>query len=455
MDSNAPPTPVPAPDPVALSVNFSSQIGVGSPYVFGETGSPQNYAVAPSVMKQGFVWERLDAKLNQIVPASTIADYRNNVNNIQDPSKWNYGSLQKLAYYGNGYGGRTLRFMVIIGYVPTWLSYDNTTTGVPADFDVFTDIVTKLMAYLTSKKCVRYVEVWNEPTGQFLTVAGSPYATNIAAYQDIYLHAVKAIRAVDQTVLIGGPAAGAPGYAWSWADTLLGNPAISSDIQFLSFHHYNKDSDTDASDIAAWKAVAAKHGRPQLPVFMSEWNYAWDMGNIAINNGSSDAISFVGRRLSAFLLAGLTGASIFKIGMNADNSFQPKTQVFRLMSVIMGLGAGPSQLVSTVPDASSNVNANLTCVTVALAALNSAGIPVACLTNNTSVAGTTDVSVAGLANNRTYNVSVWVASASDGTTAPAQSYSVLTDTSGSAALPTIAVPPKSVVGVTFAYSQGH
>lgn len=62
-----------------------------------------------------------------------------------------------------------MTFMVNLGYTPGWLSFDGTRTGVPMDWSIWTSIVTILCTKLKIYSQVKYIEIWNEPDGGFLT----------------------------------------------------------------------------------------------------------------------------------------------------------------------------------------------------------------------------------------------------------------------------------------------
>ncbi|MEW5309704.1 MAG: hypothetical protein WDW38_001568 [Sanguina aurantia] len=158
--------------PVTPSIlaDFSSPTGItGSPLILGEQDSPQKTSVITGFMQQGFTFERLGVAIYNVVPSNTtLADYKANVNNVQDPSTWNYGYLQKLTYFQQNVLGKK-----------------------KCDMDVWYDIVMKISLYLNQFASVRYIEVWNEPGGPFLTIKQSPYANYTAAYTDIYYHTVQ------------------------------------------------------------------------------------------------------------------------------------------------------------------------------------------------------------------------------------------------------------------------
>ncbi|MEW5303248.1 MAG: hypothetical protein WDW36_005956 [Sanguina aurantia] len=361
-----------------LLADFSSQTGiVGNAQVFGSQGAPNSLSTVPTFINNGFVFERYGLAIYNVVPQNiTLADYKANKNNVQNASTWNYGYLQKLSHYQNS--NPNFRFMLTLAYPPAWLTFDNTTTGVPSDMAVWSDIVMKISLYLKQFASVRYIEVWNEPGGQFLTIRASPYVNHTAAYMEIYYHTVQGVRAAGLSADIGGPAAGS--LDLTLVDAMLSNSSISGDIAFLSFHSYDNNLDVDASNLAALRAVAGTHGRSSIPVFLTEWNYAYYVKtlNDPLNSRSTDAISYVGRRLTNMLQSGYAGASIFTMsapltndttmmglnGLYLNNTFTPKAQTFRLMSSILGLGLGSSQIMRTI--------FNSAVITTTVAAINSA-----------------------------------------------------------------------------------
>jgi len=79
----------------------------------------------------------------------------------------------------------------------------------------------------------------------------------------------------------------------------------------------NLNSGTDPVDIANWQAVAAKYGKPDMPIFMTEWNYAYWLGVTPMNMESTDAISYVGKRLTNFYVNHLAGANIYTMSVTS------------------------------------------------------------------------------------------------------------------------------------------
>ena len=77
-----------------------------------------------------------------------------------------------------------MKFIATIGYGPTWLSFNNTSeNGVPKDWSVYEELVQKVYLKYKTYNCVEYIEIWNEPTGHFLDLTGSPYTSRLTAYK--------------------------------------------------------------------------------------------------------------------------------------------------------------------------------------------------------------------------------------------------------------------------------
>ena len=98
-------------------------------------------------------------------------------------------------------------------------------------------------------------EVWNEPN---LTVF---WSGDQAAYFELYDLSVRAIKAVDPAIQVGGPATAAVG----WVDDLLAHCAAGDvPIDFVSTHTYG----LAPLDL---RPITARAGRPDLPLYWTEW----------------------------------------------------------------------------------------------------------------------------------------------------------------------------------------
>ena len=427
-----------------LTINFSINNGIGYPYVFGEGGAPYDVNTATKIASQGFTLKRTGCDIDWLLgdPRNiTLADYKNDVNGIRtNPAKpWLSNSKELINY-----GSRGVKFIAIIGYVPTWLSFKpNSRNGIPKDWGVYEELVQKVYLKYKSYNCVKYMEIWNEPAGEFLDLTGSPYTSRLTAYKDIYYHTVKAIHAVDMntTILLGGPTSGSPrADGTAWADSLLGDPRIARDVNFLSYHYYGKapaGPDSDSSIIANWKAVATKYGKPEMPIFVTEWNSSYNHETIRLNDDSPDAISFIGKRLTDFYVNHLYGATIFTMGQRSqwstsmdgifeDGTFMPKVRTFYLMSKILSLGQGESALKQTKWTAGQNGKS----ITNAGSAVTADNQKVVWMTNDTREAFIESILIKGLIPSTQYVVSVWEASAANATQSERESNIFITDQTG-------------------------
>ncbi len=388
--------------------------------------------------------------VNNIVPSSTIDNYKNNVNNIQDPKNW---WISYVCTALNTYGNAGMKVLVGYSYIPNWLSYNpNSQKGVPKDWVIYEDIIAKIATYIKTKSFVVGVEVWNEPTGEFLDITGSPYTTRLAAYKDIYYHTAKAIRSVDQHIPIGGPAAGdSKQWCRDWADSLLNDPRITANVNFLTYHLYDFGISGDATDIPLWKAVGTKYGKTDIPIYLDEWNYSYAVPGMffsPMNNVDPYAIAYCGRRLTDFYVNHLNGASIFTLGyypasgmggINTDGTFTPKVSAFYLLSKVLGLGKGDGELKQTTWLPGLNI-------TNGGAAINASNQKVIWITNDTGKTGNVSIAISGLNPNNQYAAAVWEASILNTAQTERESIKFTTDASGKGSF-TFAVATKSVSGL--------
>jgi xylan 1,4-beta-xylosidase len=98
-------------------------------------------------------------------------------------------------------------------------------------------------------------EVWNEPNLKVF------WSADEAAYFDLYDASVRAVRSVDPTLRVGGPATAAVG----WVDDMLAHAAGADvPLDFLTTHTYG----LPPLDL---RPITARFGRPDLPLWWTEW----------------------------------------------------------------------------------------------------------------------------------------------------------------------------------------
>ncbi len=151
--------------PIVVKVDYSHQTGETSALLFGGAHTPllEHKDAWNLINDAGVTMIRRDFFIEQILPSNiSLWDYKNNVNGVQDPSKWKQDAISWEAdrfKTARSYGMKT---MGIMAYIPAWLSSTGTPYGVPKDWDVYEDIVAKM--YAIYKDDVDYLEIWNEAT---------------------------------------------------------------------------------------------------------------------------------------------------------------------------------------------------------------------------------------------------------------------------------------------------
>jgi hypothetical protein len=186
-----------------VTFDFNTTVRYGSPFVFGGCKYPdkvQQDDFYPKLKESGITFLRADFYFQLIIPTNkcaSVADYKNNVNGIQNPDKWEYGHLFWIDS-SRKYGFKT--FIVTV-YTPPWLSCSGNYKGVPKDWSIWEDIVKKV--YSRYKMRVDWVETWNE-IEYWCDLTGSPYTNKEDFLADHFYHTVKAIREAGGTIPTGG-----------------------------------------------------------------------------------------------------------------------------------------------------------------------------------------------------------------------------------------------------------
>ncbi|HEX6234296.1 MAG TPA: hypothetical protein VFZ63_14305 [Jiangellaceae bacterium] len=161
-----------------------------------------------------------------------------------------------------------LRPIVEIGFMPRDLARDPAKTvfeygaiiSPPHDWERWRELVTDLTAHLVQRYGRDEVrgwgfEVWNEANLEVFW-SGTP-----DEYLRLYDITANAVKSVDRALPVGGPASAAVG----WLDLLLDHTRRSgSPVDFLSTHTYG-NAPLDL------RPLAARHGRPGLPLWWTEW----------------------------------------------------------------------------------------------------------------------------------------------------------------------------------------
>lgn len=164
--------------------------------------------------------------------------------------------------------GLGLRPIVELSFMPRDLAADPSKTvfdygaivSPPKDWDRWEALVHDLAAHLVDRYGLPEVrrwafEVWNEAN------LGVFWSGTRDEYLRLYDVSVRAVKAVDAQLIVGGPASA----AGKWVDELLAHcRATGSPIDFVSTHTYG-NAPLDL------RPIAARHGFPGLPQWWTEW----------------------------------------------------------------------------------------------------------------------------------------------------------------------------------------
>ena len=164
--------------------------------------------------------------------------------------------------------GLGLRPIVELSFMPRDLAADPSKTvfdygaivSPPRDWDRWEALVYDLTAHLVDRYGLEEVrrwgfEVWNEANLDVF------WSGTREEYLRLYDVSVRAVKAVDGQLIVGGPASA----AGKWVDELLAHcRATGSPIDFVSTHTYG-NAPLDL------RPIAARHGFPGLPQWWTEW----------------------------------------------------------------------------------------------------------------------------------------------------------------------------------------
>ena len=368
-----------------VDIDAQKTINTCGNLVFGGCGLP-SYAQAATILPMfsdaGLNTVRLDFFIESIVPSlSSVEDYYNNVNDCQNPDKWNYTNMELLVLAKKA----GMKTMAIISYCPEWLSYNGKTNGVPKDMTVYTDILRKI--YSRYHQYVDYVEFYNEP-GYFFNIEKSPYTSVGKALADMYVPCYEVVQSISPGKPMGGLS------VVTWSDGGVGgttntdfftDPRINhSNFNFYSHHVYSDYGiETSKETVTRVKSELSKFGFGDLPVWFTEWSSSISNAADTVTYIGTKSHTFVGKCLINWMRDGLAGAhhwnflqavtingteagaSIDAHGMYAWNAatktgyLLPKAYVYKLLSRSLGLGEGENKVldVNNTADAYLNIAA--------------------------------------------------------------------------------------------------
>lgn len=351
--------------PIDYVYNLATPVADGSYLVFGGSQNPKPYHqdAWDKIKDIHMTSIRTDFSLENMLPKNiTLEDYKNNVDGIQDPEKWEKSFVKYRYDIFKSAKDRGLKTFGIVAYAPPWLTYSGNEYGVPKDWDVYEDVVKK--SYRLYRDQLDFLELWNEPTyTRFLDPTGSPY-TREEAYHQIFLHAAKAVREVDnekndgKQIPLGAQIAHTPTHI-AVLDTILQDEAVRSQINFISYHNY--EHVPEPSDTAI-KEVMQKHG-VNYPIYVNEWNIDPSEDKPDPRKNTDAAILYTSSKLLDYLIMGVAGANYYSVHPYNDTmnglkegtlgfyrwqndraELLPQAKSWTLLSKQMGLGTGSSKI---------------------------------------------------------------------------------------------------------------
>ncbi len=195
--------------------------------------------------------------------------------------------------------------------IPEWPKYlsDSTEKLKPENYQAFAAFCADLVRVVNveQNRGVKYWEVLNE--------RDSLYRDNPAELGQIYSVAAQAMRQVDPTIKVGGPALRSP-YDKPMIEGFLST--AHSQLDFLSYHTYvtgQKDNSNQAlfqlamnlgSETAGVRGLVAKYTTRSVEIFHDEFNISYAPPDARMTNQTSAVFDALG--LMAIAKSGATGA---------------------------------------------------------------------------------------------------------------------------------------------------
>jgi hypothetical protein len=291
-----------------LEIDFSRSIRESGPYMYGgaHVAPPEHPGALDALRGAGVGHIRFDISLEQILPANiTLQDYLANRNGVADPARWNWAIESDI----NRVRAAGLAAYGILLWNPRWLTKNGANNGEIANYDVWEDIVRKVLQRLGAR--FEYIEIWNEPCWEAFLDLKPAWTSDKVTQITVEMHR-RALRAAQGLGLkLGGPA----GYGW-WRDTLiealLADDFIRQNIGFVSWHYYDKDQ-TDYVDFERTVAMVRERSGRDLEIHVSEWNYSGDTGSYPDFQNGPNATAWVARKLIQFYRLGVDSATMYHL----------------------------------------------------------------------------------------------------------------------------------------------
>ena len=208
--------------------------------------------------------------------------------------------------------GGGVHLLVEMYQSPSWLQQNNCGIySMPSDVNAWASIAQQFVKHFDTKfpGIVTDYEIWNEPNIALCVPSGEDVLTD---YMKLYSTAVPLMKAQakadGQTIRVGGPVTA--GVLANWITTMLADPTVSQNIDFLSYHFYlmgfpgeTAQWDTYNGTQSVYQATQDIHGpsnfyqyvgalaaqgkQPQgknIPIYITEYNLDWEFAKNCCSN---------------------------------------------------------------------------------------------------------------------------------------------------------------------------
>ncbi len=208
--------------------------------------------------------------------------------------------------------GGGIHLLVEMYQSPSWLQQNNCGIySMPSDVNAWASIAQQFVKHFDTKfpGIVTDYEIWNEPNIALCVPSGEDALTD---YMKLYSTAVPLMKAQakadGQTIRVGGPVTA--GVVANWITTMLADPTVSQNIDFLSYHFYlmgfpgeTAQWDTYNGTQSVYQATQDIHGpsnfyqyvgalaaqgkQPQgknIPIYITEYNLDWEFAKNCCSN---------------------------------------------------------------------------------------------------------------------------------------------------------------------------
>lgn len=208
--------------------------------------------------------------------------------------------------------GGGIHLLVEMYQSPSWLQQNNCGIySMPSDVNAWASITQQFVKHFDTKfpGIVTDYEIWNEPNIALCVPSGEDVLSD---YMKLYSTAVPLMKAQakadGQTIRVGGPVTA--GVLANWITTMLADPTVSQNIDFLSYHFYlmgfpgeTAQWDTYNGTQSVYQATQDIHGpsnfyqyvgalaaqgkQPQgknIPIYITEYNLDWEFAKNCCSN---------------------------------------------------------------------------------------------------------------------------------------------------------------------------